>query len=410
MRTLVAVAALVVLLVWLTSSGAGLVSPPAKVRVTVILPRVALTGTVTAAVAGAGAGTTGGGSPGTAGPPGPALPWPTTGQAAVDVPATGYRAQSGPERPVPVASMTKVMTAYLILADHPLAVGQQGPSVTMTAADAQQFGTDTVTDQANVILEAGEVLTEHQMLEGLLVHSANDLAYALASWDAGTVQAFVAKMNATAASLGMHDTHFADSSGFLPASVSTASDLLTVAAAAMTDPVFAQIVAMPAVTLPLAGTVGSYTPLLGTTGVVGIKSGFTDAAGGGDLLAYRTSVDGHTLVSLAAVTSQQGWTVLGLAGREALGLAKASATGIRAVTVLPAGTAVARVSDGSRSVDATTAAPVSVLAGPGDRVHQAVHVRAPSAGAARGTQIGTATVVLAGQRITVPVRLAARLG
>jgi len=305
--------------------------------------------------------------------------------------------------------MTKVMTAYVVLRDHPLAVGEQGPSVTMTEADASQFGLDTVTDQANVVLRAGEVLTEYQMLEGLLVHSANDLAYALACWDAGSLPAFVAKMNATAAALGMSETHFADASGFSASSMSTASDLLKVAAVAMADPVFAQIVTMPAVSLPFAGVVGSYTPLLGTTGVVGIKSGFTSAAGGGDLLAYRTSVDGHVLLSLAAVTSQEGWTVLEVAGKEALALAKAAAARVQAETMAPIGAVVAQVFAGGHAVDVTTSSSAQLLVLPGDRVHQLVRVRLPRNGGRKGTRLGAATFVLAGQHVSVPVRLAARV-
>lgn len=390
LRTLVGLAALAVLATWLMSSTGRLPGPP-QVSVRVTLPRIAIAG------------------PSTAASLIPALPWPKAGEAAVDIPAVGLQVQSGPEHPVPVASMTKMMTAYVVLEDHPLALGQQGPNVTMTPADAAQFGIDTVTDQANVGLKQGEVLTEHQMLEGLLVHSANDLAYALACWDAGSLPAFVAKMNATASALGMRDTHFGDASGFLPSSVSTASDLLRVAAAAMADPVFAQIVSMPSVTLPLAGTVQSYTPLVGTTGVVGVKSGFTDAAGGGDVLAYRTSVDGKTLLSLAAVTSQEGWTVLGVAGREALALAKAASARVRAVVVAKKGTVVARLSAGARTADARTAAPASLLTLPGDPIRQVVRISPPKDRVDKGALVGTATFMLAGQRISVPVRLAARV-
>ncbi len=376
--------------VWLTSSETGIAVRP-RPSVVVRLPRVAVAGPATAASLI------------------PALPWPKTGQSAVDIPAIGFEAQSGPEPPVPVASMTKVMTAYVVLHDHPLALGEQGPSVTMTGADASQFGLDTVTDQANVVLRAGEVLTEYQMLQGLLVHSANDLAYALAAWDAGSLPAFVAKMNATAAALGMSETHFADASGFSASSVSTASDLLKVAALAMADPVFAQIVSMPAVSLPFAGVVSSYTPLLGTTGVVGIKSGFTSAAGGGDLLAYRTSVDGHSLLSLAAVTSQEGWTVLELAGKEALALAKAAAARVQAETMAPKGAVVAQVVTGGRAVDVTTGSSAQLLVLPGDRVRQLVRIRLPRNGARKGARLGAATFLLAGQVVSVPVRLAARV-
>jgi serine-type D-Ala-D-Ala carboxypeptidase (penicillin-binding protein 5/6) len=389
-RTLVGLGALVLVIVWLAGSGGGLAAPP-DLSVRVTLPPVAVVGAPAESMASSG------------------LPWPATGQAAVDIPAVGYRVQSGAERPVPVASMTKIMTAYVVLEDYPLALGQQGPRVKMTAADASQFGVDTETDQANVVLKRGEVLTEHQMLEGLLVHSANDLAYALAVWDAGDLGAFVAKMNATAAALGMRQTHFADASGFSPSSKSTAADLLRVAGAAIADPVFSQIVSMPSATLPLAGTIESYTPLVGTTGVVGVKSGYTTAAGGGDVLAYRTSVDGHAFEALAAVTSQRTWTVLDVAGKDALALAKAASARVAAVTIAEKGTVVAQVKAGTRTVALTTSATASVLALRGARVRQLVHLRALRPGTKKGTQVGTATFVLAGQRVSVPVRAAARV-
>ena len=234
-RTAAVVAALVVLLAWVGIAGGPGATPVAAVRVT--LPAVHQV------------------------PAGdPAMPWPTAGESAVAVPAVGYRAQSGPEHPVPVASMTKVMTAYVVLHDHPLATGANGPDLTISPTDAQDFTTDLDTTQASVEIQAGEVLTERQALDGMLVHSANDLAYTLACWDAGSVPAFVAKMNATAASLGMHQTHYADASGYTPHSMSTAADLLKVTAAAMAYPAFAQAVSMPSVTLPVSGTALSYTP------------------------------------------------------------------------------------------------------------------------------------------------------
>ena len=78
------------------------------------------------------------------------------------------------------------------------------------------------------------------MLEAMLTQSANDVAYSLAIWDAGSLPAFVAKMNALAISLGATSTHYVDASGYDPSSQSTASDVLRVAAAAMLDPAFAR--------------------------------------------------------------------------------------------------------------------------------------------------------------------------
>ncbi len=155
----------------------------------------------------------------------PSLPWPSTGQAAIAIPAIGYAEQSGPEDPVPIASLTKLTTAVLILHDHPIAPGTDGPSITVTPADAAEYAAELHQDESTIEIQAGEVLTERQMLEALLLVSANDIAYSLAIWDAGTESAFVSKMNALAASLGATSSHFVDASGFDPDSRSTAARL-----------------------------------------------------------------------------------------------------------------------------------------------------------------------------------------
>ena len=147
------------------------------------------------------------------------------------------------------------------------------------------YNNDTVDDDSNAQVTVGEQLTEQQVLTGLLVHSADNFADLLARWDAGSTPAFVAKMNADAAQLGMRQSHFADASGVDPGSMSTAADLLKVAALDMANPAFASMVQMTSVTLPVAGTISTYTPLLGLQGVIGVKSGFTTAAGGCDVLA-----------------------------------------------------------------------------------------------------------------------------
>lgn len=387
----VAVAAFVLILLVLTGSTLTAPQPPPRVKVV-----LAASSTV----------------PGVP----PVLPWPPTGQAAVAIPALGYAAQSGPEHPVPVASMTKVMTAYVVLTDHPLATGQNGPSITVTPTDAADYTTDLDTTQASVALQAGEVFTEREALEGLLVHSANDLAFTLAEWDAGSVPAFVAKMNATAARLGMVDTHYADASGYTPESVSTPADLLRVTAAAMALPAFAQAVSMPSTILPQpSGTVSSYTPLLaagtgGVPGVVGVKSGYTTAAGGGDILAYQTSAAGRPLTVLAAVTTQRGPTVLDAAGNIDLALARAAASAVVGTTPSHPGAPVATVTCHGHRVPAVTAASATLLAEPGQAVRQTMVVtHRPHDPEPAGSLLGTALYTLGEQQVAVPVRVARRL-
>jgi D-alanyl-D-alanine carboxypeptidase len=235
----------------------------------------------------------------------PGLPWPPTGQAAVAVPTLGYAQQSGPETPVPIASLTKMTTAVVILRDHPMAAGTSGPSISVTADDVGQYDTDLQQDETNIPLQAGEQLTEVQMLEALLNQSANDVAYSLAVWDAGSEAAFVAKMNALASSLGAHGTHYVDASGFDPLSVSTASDTLRIAAAGMAIPAFAAVAGMSTVSLPLVGTVHNIVKQIGTDGVVGVKSGYTSQAAGCMVLAGYRTIEGRSVLVLASALGQQ---------------------------------------------------------------------------------------------------------
>jgi D-alanyl-D-alanine carboxypeptidase (penicillin-binding protein 5/6) len=235
----------------------------------------------------------------------PSPPWPTTGQAAIDIPSLGYARQSSLEGPVPIASLAKMATAVVILRDHPMAADATGPSITITPDEASQFALDLENDETNIPLQAGETLTEQQMLEALLVESANDAAYSLAVWDAGSEPAFVAKMNALASSLGAGQTHYADASGFDPQSVSTAADSLRIAAAGMAIPAFAAVVAMPTASLPLAGTIHNVVKLIGTDGIVGVKSGYTSQAAGCMVLAGYRTVQGRSVLVLASALTQR---------------------------------------------------------------------------------------------------------
>jgi D-alanyl-D-alanine carboxypeptidase len=334
------------------------------------------------------------------------IPWQANGLSAIAVPSIGVAEQSGPEQPVPVASLTKMMTAYVILHDHPLTTGQPGPDITMDQADVDEFNNDTVTDQANAQVTVGEVLTELQLLGGLLVHSANNYAFALARWDAGSVPAFVAKMNSTAAQLGMSKTHYADASGYDQNSQSTAGDLLKVAGPDMLNPVFASLVKMPSITLPVAGTISTYTPLLGIQGVIGVKSGFTTVAGGCDVVAVYRTVHGKQVLILAGVTGVTGANVLYAAGLDALNLSNAVAQSISPATIVRQGTPVAHVTAAGHTVDAVAQSTANVLAWPlihATETYQPGH--AILAGAKKGTRIGSLMVGLGSQRVVIPVRL-----
>src|SRR5262249_31744969 len=213
--------------------------------------------------------------------------WPAHGQAAF-VRTGQSQIQAGPsQHAAPIASVAKVMTAYLVLRDQPLRPGQDGPTLTLTDADVVDTDRRRGQRESVVSVAAGERLTERQALLALPLPSANNIAAVLARWDAGSADRFVARMNATARSLGMTHTRYTDPSGYDDATVSTAADQVRIVDRAMRLPAFAGIVATPSATLPVAGAVHNTDALLGHDGFVGVKTGSDDAAGG--CFAFRAT-------------------------------------------------------------------------------------------------------------------------
>jgi D-alanyl-D-alanine carboxypeptidase (penicillin-binding protein 5/6) len=249
----------------------------------------------------------------------PSMVWPAYGQAAF-LRGGQSRVQAGPnQHPAPIASVAKVMTAYLVLRDHPLRRGFDGPAIVLTDADVADADRRRRQEESVVSVAAGERLTERQALQALLLPSANNIAAVLARWDAGSTERFVARMNAAARSLGMTRTRYTDPSGYDDATVSTAADQVRIVDRAMRLPAFARIVGTPSALLPVAGIVRNTNALLGRDGFVGVKTGSTDAAGG--CFAFRAirSIRGRQ----TAITG----VVLGQPGRDkiAAGLAAADA-------------------------------------------------------------------------------------
>jgi D-alanyl-D-alanine carboxypeptidase (penicillin-binding protein 5/6) len=207
-------------------------------------------------------------------------------------------AASPHEQPAPIASLAKVMTAYLTLKRYPLSGAQDGFTMTVTASQAQA----EAQGQSFVAVQAGEQLTERQLLEALLVPSGNNIARMLAARVAGSETRFDAEMNAEARALGMDHTVYTDPSGFDPTTVSTAADQLRIFQHAMRFPAFRQIVSMASVTLPVAGTLTNYNPLIGQ-GYAG-KTGSDSAAGGCLAFFTHVTVGGRRLTAVGVVMGQ----------------------------------------------------------------------------------------------------------
>ncbi|GAB2486708.1 D-alanyl-D-alanine carboxypeptidase family protein [Jatrophihabitans fulvus] len=231
--------------------------------------------------------------------------WPVHGQAALVV--GDGAAEVGPrQRPAPIASMAKVMTALLVLREHPLRPGSDGFTVRVTGADVAMTQRQRDADQSVVRVAEGETLSERQALVALLLPSANNVAVMLARAVAGSQSAFVSRMNAAARRWGMAHTHYADASGYDPRTVSTAADQLRLARVAARDRTFSGLVALRAYHLPVAGDVRNTDILLGRDGFVGTKTGSHDAAGGCFMFRAIRNVDGRRQQVIGVVMGQPG--------------------------------------------------------------------------------------------------------
>jgi serine-type D-Ala-D-Ala carboxypeptidase (penicillin-binding protein 5/6) len=288
----------------------------------------------------------------------PVLAWPREGQAAVEVEGVGSFGTSGSATPVPIASVAKVMTAYLTLLEHPLAAGEEGFTTTISAAEVQEEQRRAAFGESTVGVRAGELISEREALQALLLPSANNIAALLAVRDAGSEAAFVARMNSAARRLGMSSTTYTDPSGFEDETVSTAADQLKLARVAMREPAFAEIVDQPSAELPVVGRVANFDGLLGTGGYVGVKTGSDRAAGGCLVFAKRVRIDGRRLTVLGVVLGQRGGSLIEAALTSAQQLGDSAAAALRVETVIPAGTTVltASAADARRATAVTAGA------------------------------------------------------
>jgi D-alanyl-D-alanine carboxypeptidase (penicillin-binding protein 5/6) len=325
--------------------------------------------------------------------------WPGRAEAAIGLPGIGLLGAHGGSRPVPIASLAKIMTAYVVLGGHPLPAGGSGPAITVTVADAAAYARDERQGQSVVRVVPGEKLTERQALEALLIPSGNNIAAMLARWDAGSEGAFVAKMNARARLLGLRGTRYADASGADPATVSTASDQFRLTVRALQIPAFRQIVAMAQVTLPVAGLAYNVNSALGHDGITGVKTGSTLQAGGCLAFAAIRTVAGSPVTIVGVVLGVPATAAqpseLGGVTSASENLLGSVAAGLERFQVIRPGTVLGHVSGAWTAGPAAVAATgVSVTAWPGTPVTVTVAPRRLGHAVSRGQPVAQATVTI----------------
>jgi D-alanyl-D-alanine carboxypeptidase (penicillin-binding protein 5/6) len=219
--------------------------------------------------------------------------------AAVENAATGKLLWSrGLNTERPMASITKVMTAFVVIR-----AGHLNRAITIPSAVT---GYVRAHNASSAGLRPGDKLTARQLLYGLLLPSGADAAYTLAKAYGPGLRAFITKMNATARQLGMRRTHFSNFDG-LPyptsySNYSTAANLLVLARAAMLLPAFRAVVDQRGYRLAAGSGHHAYrwknlNPLIGRyPGALGIKPGYTRAAG--QCLLFEATRNGHSVIGV----------------------------------------------------------------------------------------------------------------
>ncbi|CAM5558543.1 serine-type D-Ala-D-Ala carboxypeptidase OS=Streptomyces canus OX=58343 GN=AQI96_18245 PE=3 SV=1 [Streptomyces canus] len=231
------------------------------------------------------------------------LPWPTQGQGWLDVNGVGTMGNFGKQTPVAIGSVAKAMTAYIVLKDHPLKSGEEGPKITVDALAEKEGGYNKQGESTLNTVKKDDVLTERQAIAAIMIPSANNIARLLARWDSGSEAAFIKKMNDTAEELGMKNTKYTDASGLKETTVSSAEDQVKLGNELVKIPALVEITSMGQWIDPSGQKWYNYNYLVPYTGI-GIKTGTTTAAGGNLLFAGRKEVGGETVTVVGAILGQ----------------------------------------------------------------------------------------------------------
>ncbi|MCE3034435.1 D-alanyl-D-alanine carboxypeptidase [Streptomyces sp. CMSTAAHL-2] len=273
------------------------------------------------------------------------LPWPNEGQGWMDGDGIGTIDSFGKQTPIAIGSVAKTMTAYIILRDHPLKPGQEGPKIKVDATAEKEAGYSKDGESTLTTVHAGDTLTEKQALSAIMIPSANNIARLLARWDAGSEAAFVKKMNATAKELGMTGTTYTDPSGLKETTVSTARDQVKLGRMVVRIPALVAITSAASWTDPSGHNWSNFNDLPLQVGAIGIKTGSTTAAGGNLLFAARKKVGGQTVTVVGAVLGQHKPSILHTANVVSKTALLAAENALTSTKILKKGDVVGYVDD-----------------------------------------------------------------
>lgn len=329
--------------------------------------------------------------------------FPSFGSSAIGVVGMdGVLAEHGSQKPRRIASITKVVTALVVLQAKPLAAGEAGPTITFGQKDVGYLDDVLAKGGSWQPVQAGWRTTERAAIETMLIPSANNYADSLAVWAYGSVPKYLVAARAFLKSNGLDDTELVDTNGLGSGDTSTPTDLVDLGRIALENPVVATVVKKRVAVEPHVGELANTNKLLGHHGVDGLKTGTYDTKRANLLFSATRKVDGRT-VRLVGV-------ILGAASHDELdarvpALLKSVTTGLHDLPLTTEGQAFATYRTGWGGVGKAVAVrDVRHLVWGRARIQQQATVR-PITGGRKGEPVGSVAFLVDGRSVTVPLVL-----
>ncbi len=346
------------------------------------------------------------------------LTLPSLGEAAVSVTGAetfagtvgtnGIFASSGGSGPQPIASISKLITALVVLEAKPLTGTERGPILTFSKADHDLYDQYYVLNASVQPMKTGSTMSEHDALSLMLVVSACNYADAVSTWAFGSRARYLNAARAWLAAHGLTGTTIVEPTGISIRNVSTPADLIAIGKLAMANPAIASIVGSPSVMVPGVGPVSNNNISLGSEGIDGIKTGTLDTVG--SCLLFSASVEVGLPQPITIIGVILGGDSRETVNRAAQLMVHSIKSGFHVVQLVGAGTVVGRYStpwkDGARVVTGSRA---SVLTWSDAPITSTMTIKPLTITAGKtstdGSTVGSLDFVVNGAPIAVPLVL-----
>jgi D-alanyl-D-alanine carboxypeptidase (penicillin-binding protein 5/6) len=337
----------------------------------------------------------------------PVLSMPGYGASAISaVGFPGVLTQGGSTAPLPIASITKIVTSLVVLDKMPLAAGDPGPQIRFTPADEVIRKAYLARNGEVRPVPIGGTMSERDVMTVTLVASANNYARALVDWAFGSEASFLPVANAWLAQNGMKSTTLTDATGLNSANRSTPADLIELGKLALANPVVAALIKTAHTTVPFVGAIDNTNTLLGTLGIDGVKTGTLDGAGASLLFSSDYQFAGRTIKLIGVILDGPNHPTV---DTQIKTLIKTVRSGFKSVTLTTAGQRFATYrSAWGPSTQAVATKSRSVVVWAGTPVTSRI-TTIPIVLAAKGAIVGSAIFTVSGETITVPLALSGKL-